>query len=120
MTNADIGERFAAMTRRIAAAIWQLNAGTAADPLPSGSLDALLKAKASTLTDAGLHPAEPMLHLRALLRERHQLVHAIAVRATELMHEMGTLADTLTHQRATMTREQIDEAAGAVFEGAED
>ena len=120
MKKEGIGERFAAMTRRIGLAIWQLNAGTAADLLPSGSLDALLKAKASTLTDAGVLPAEPVLRLRALLRERNQLVHAIGVRATELMHEMGSLADTLTHQRAAMTREQIDGLAGAAFEGAED
>ena len=119
MTKEDIGERFAATTRRISLAIWQLDAGTAADPVPSGSLDELLKANAATFTDAGVLPADPALCLGALLRERHQLVHAIAVRATELTHEMGTLADTLTHQRAKMTREQIDGLAGAVFEGAE-
>ncbi len=104
-TDHDISAQLAAITLRIAFAVWHLHAGTATEALGTVALDVPANAKTKPLTEPGVLAAEPKLRFRALLRERDRLVHAIAGQAIELRSAMGNLAETLAHQRTTMTRE---------------
>ena len=104
-TDQDISAQLAAITLRIAFAVWHLHAGTPTEPLGTVAVDVSAKAKTKPFTEPGVTGAEPKLRFRALLRERDRLVHAIAGQAIELRHAMGNLAETLAHQRTTMTRE---------------